>query len=85
MNIEIESVVEFLRERKRLNSLDVKNTVFTRGGKPVEVPVEDYEDWRFSGLNVVDFIRHWIMTDEEGERSLDASSIRILEMHSDEA
>lgn len=63
--IAIEDVIKFLNFKKEVNRQDIKNIVVTRAGIPIEVSSEDREEFRFTGLNTMDFIYFKMLSEEE--------------------
>ena len=51
-----EDIERIQEERSAINRLKLEDIVFTRDGVPVEYTAEEIQEWRYSGLNNMDFI-----------------------------
>lgn len=54
--IPVEYIEKIIEERKKINNLDLSKVTWTENGKPIEIPKNILDDWRFTGLNNIDFI-----------------------------
>jgi hypothetical protein len=64
VRIDVEEIIKLQARRREINALDLKDITFYRDGKPVEIPDEAIEEWRFVGLSNIDFVGEVIL--EEG-------------------
>ena len=54
--IAIEDVRAMQLRREEINRLPLEEIIWTEGGVPVSIDKKTIEDWRFVGLNNIDFI-----------------------------
>lgn len=61
MIIDVENVFTNSNERMHWNCCKLEETVFVYDGREFKISKEEIEDWKMTGLNVVDFIlfRDW--------------------------
>lgn len=59
--IDIDDVVELKNRINRYNRMDLNDCEFWYDGRKIEVPEEELKEWRFTGLNNIDFVlsRDW--------------------------
>ena len=53
--IDLDEIRTVLTKRGRINRIDVREAVFIYKNKEVKVSKKMREDWRFTGLNTIDF------------------------------
>lgn len=58
VRISIEEINEAKKILNRINNYSIEDIIFTENGKDIEINKENYEQFKFSGLNNVDFIWH---------------------------
>jgi hypothetical protein len=56
IEINIEEVMALQNRRREINSTPLKEIIFKKDGHPINIPPELLEEFRFTGLNNVDFI-----------------------------
>ena len=54
--IDVDAVHDALIVRRRVNSINVMDAVFVRDGKVLEVTAERRNEWKFTGLHIIDFV-----------------------------
>lgn len=64
LTVECEKVDEMLAFRGLVNRHPLKDIVWTRGGKPIEIPANRIEEFLDTGLSNVDFYRYNFWSDE---------------------
>ena len=57
MKVEIEEIMRIHDRLGEINSEDLSNIVFTLNGEEVDINPKHIKDFKFVGLNNVDFIR----------------------------
>jgi hypothetical protein len=55
IEISVEEVREIQKRRSEINSYDLHDITFTFEGKPIELSEEEVADFRYLGLNNIDF------------------------------
>lgn len=61
MKIDIEDVLEHLNWRSSVNDRDISEIEWYRDGEKVDVSAEEIEEWRFTGLNNIDFVTFYLL------------------------
>lgn len=56
MKVNIERIKELRAELNEINSVDIEDIEFYENGEKVDVPQEHINNWRFIGLNNIEFI-----------------------------
>lgn len=56
MQVHVEKVLDLKRQLREINSIDLKEITWLKNGKKIEVPINDIEDFRFTGLNNTEFV-----------------------------
>lgn len=64
LTVECEEVDEILTFRGLVNRTPLKDIVWTRGEKPIEIPAKQVGDFLDTGLSNVDFYRYNFWSDE---------------------
>jgi hypothetical protein len=54
--VEINDILQALKDRRDFNRLDLSEVEFTKDGEPVAFTAEELDEWKFTGLSNVDFI-----------------------------
>ncbi len=54
--IDVDAVHDALIERRRVNSINIMDAVFMRGGEVLEVTQDARSEWKFTGLHIADFV-----------------------------
>ncbi len=54
--IDVDAVLDAMIERRRINSINIMDAVFVRGGKVLEVTRAERDKWKFTGLGITDFL-----------------------------
>lgn len=62
--INIEDVIEFRRLQKLINTPQIANCDFYKGGKKLEVNPVALDNFRFTGMSNVDFVRSHIFGED---------------------
>ena len=55
MNIDLNDLIKWLEFKKSINSEDLKNIQWLKDGKPVYVPPEAIDEWKYVGLSNIEF------------------------------
>lgn len=69
--IDINHVIKITNERTKINNLKLSECDFIENGVKIEIPQEMFDEWAYSGLNNIDFIKcrfwetGWIQEDTE--------------------
>ncbi len=58
MKIDLDEFFQMVKYLAEINKKEVEDLEFTRHGKKVSYDTTMLEDWKFTGLNNTDFIRH---------------------------
>lgn len=61
--IAIEYVKFLFEERKRINQINIMDAKFTKNGKEIKVTNKQRKEWRYTGLNNVDFVMSELVED----------------------
>jgi len=59
MKIDVKDVFNALDERHRMNMPDLSELVFMHDGRVCKIPEKVIDDWKFTGLSNIDFIRNY--------------------------
>jgi len=54
--VDAEVLEDMVKERERINSVGLSTIELYRDGKLVEFSAEDIREWKFIGLNNIDFL-----------------------------
>ncbi len=54
--IDVDAVHDAMIERRRINSINLMEAVFVRGDKVFHVADAERAEWKFTGLNITDFV-----------------------------
>ena len=54
--VAVEEVLRIHRERWNINKLGFRDIMWTYQGRPLDIPVDQLDNWYFTGLNNMDFI-----------------------------
>ena len=54
--IDVDAVHDAIKERRRINSINIMDAVFMRGDKVLEVTKDERGEWKFTGLLTTDFV-----------------------------
>lgn len=55
VRIDVEEIKALQRRRREINDIEIDDIDFYSGGKKVVIPKSSIEEWRFVGLNNIDF------------------------------
>ena len=64
MNVDIRDVVEYTTWRAGVNRADLSDITFFDNGVEVEVTEADIKEWRFTGMNNIDFVMLRLLGDQ---------------------
>ena len=65
--IDVDAVHDAMIERRRINSINIMGAVFVRDGKVLEVTQTERDEWKFTGLNITDFVdKHFDLREPSG-------------------
>ena len=59
MKIDVQDVFNALDERYRINMPELSELVFMHDGKVCKISEKVIDDWKFTGLSNVDFIKNY--------------------------
>jgi len=67
--IEVDKLLEMEEARRIITNLDVTKVLFRHEGKIIEIPVEELDRWKFTGLGLIDFVknREWKTSSSRGK------------------
>lgn len=54
--ISIEEIRDIQRRRREINDYDLEDIIFTFEGEPIQVSKEEVENFKYTGLNNIDFV-----------------------------
>lgn len=64
MKVDINEVRAAIRERNRINSIPLELMELYDGEKKTKINPQLIEDWKFMGLNNIDFIKAYFIKDK---------------------
>lgn len=53
--IDLDEVARITERRNAINAMDLSRVHFVRKGEPIVVSPERRDEWRFTGMNIIDF------------------------------
>lgn len=67
MQVDINEILEMYRRRREINAVDLRDIQWMNGDKPVEIPADIIEHWRFIGMTNCCFIETGYYKNGESE------------------
>lgn len=65
VTVELSTLRAHLAYRRLINQTHIRNVIWTDGGQILTPRPEDIEEFRFMGLNTIDFARVYLLSDDE--------------------